>query len=112
VTRDNYLFEREKGLLQWRHYKPSTKIRHIVVTISALPHSGFIVSCSVYYSYMLHLNGSAFCYINLLFASLCMHMTLRVQGLLRECPRAGLGALPGYPITAHHSYVFSTAWGG
>jgi len=30
-----------------------------------------------------------FCYVTVLFLFLCMRMTLRAQGPLRECPRAG-----------------------
>jgi len=38
---------------------------------------------------MLRVHGSMFCHINLLYAFLCVRMTLRVQVSLRKCPRAG-----------------------
>ena len=37
---------------------------------------------------MLRVHGCVFCYITLLFAFLCMRMTLRAQGPLQDCPRA------------------------
>ena len=38
---------------------------------------------------MLHVHGSVFCHITLLYAFLCVRMTFRVQVPLRKCPRAG-----------------------
>jgi len=59
----------------------------------------------VCYLSMFRVYGCVFCCISLLFAYICMHMTLS--------PRTIVGvpsgrALPGFPVTAHHLYAFVT----
>jgi len=85
--------------------KDDAAAQESLIIISDSPLSGFIVSCSMCCSYMLRAHGCVIYYISPLFAFLYMRLTPRsIEGGSSD------RALPGYPITAHHSCAFSTVW--